>query len=343
MLKFCPKCSKEKSTEMFGRDKYNKDGLNYVCKKCKRTENLSYYRTKKGLITKIYKDQKKSCLLRNHKLPKYTKKEFSEWMFIQVNFDTLYNDWVESGFNTMLVPSVDRLNDYETYCLNNIRLTTWKVNKEKGYLDRVKGINTKLSKPVQQFTLEGNFIKEFFSQKEAELKTGVKQCYISRCCNNIRNKAGGFIWKFKAETMEIYTDGGFSIEKNKGGFGMIVVDDTRVIHKESEIVVDSTNNRMELTAFIKALEYCSNNKETSFTIHSDSNYVLQGFKTWMHGWYSKNWTKADGKPVKNKDLWEKMYNYKDLEVSLNKVKAHQKNPEQYSHGYWNNIVDELTR
>lgn len=144
--------------------------------------------------------------------------------------------------------------------------------------------------------------------------------------------------------LKIYTDGGFSIPYNKGGYGVIAVKDgTKEVFSQSELVTDSTNNKMELTAFIKALEYLKTLGEVDCTILTDSNYVLQGFKTWMYGWKAKNWVKADGKAVKNQELWENLYSLRDIKVKVEKVKAHQKKPELYSDGYWNNKVDELTR
>lgn len=63
----------------------------------------------------------------------------------------------------------------------------------------------------------------------------------------------------------------------------------------------TTNNRMELTAAIRALE--SLREPCAVTLHTDSTYVMQGLTTWLPGWKARGWKTADKKPVKNQDLW----------------------------------------
>jgi ribonuclease HI len=66
----------------------------------------------------------------------------------------------------------------------------------------------------------------------------------------------------------------------------------------------STNNKMEMTAAIKALEAVP--QGLPIVIHSDSQYVIKGATEWLRGWKAKGWRKADGKPVMNQDLWLQM-------------------------------------
>ena len=157
---------------------------------------LKKTRTKEGLISKIYATQKQSSKRRNHELPSYTKKEFSEWMYKQENFNKIYEEWKYKDYKKDLVPSVDRIDDYKGYSLDNIKLVTFRENYKKSHEDRKKGINNKQSKIVLQYDLKGNFIKEWYSISEAE-RNGFNRGAISRCCKNFLKKHRGYIWKYK--------------------------------------------------------------------------------------------------------------------------------------------------
>ena len=67
---------------------------------------------------------------------------------------------------------------------------------------------------------------------------------------------------------------------------------------------NTTNNRMELTAVIEALAALK--RRSTVTIHTDSQYVKNGITSWIHNWKARGWRTADGKPVKNADLWDKL-------------------------------------
>jgi len=67
---------------------------------------------------------------------------------------------------------------------------------------------------------------------------------------------------------------------------------------------DTTNNRMELMAAIKALEAVKPGYKGSITLWTDSTYVLKGITEWIHGWKKRGWKKSDKKPVLNADLWQ---------------------------------------
>ena len=68
--------------------------------------------------------------------------------------------------------------------------------------------------------------------------------------------------------------------------------------------VDTTNNRMELMAAIKALEAIKPGFKGKTTLWTDSTYVMKGITEWIHGWKSRGWKKSDKKPVINADLWK---------------------------------------
>jgi ribonuclease HI len=105
-----------------------------------------------------------------------------------------------------------------------------------------------------------------------------------------------------------YTDGACSGNPGPGGWGALLVarEDGREIRRRplsgGEAV--TTNNRMELTAAIEALEALV--RPTSITIVTDSNYVRDGVTKWIHGWKRNGWLTSDRKPVKNEDLWRRL-------------------------------------
>ena len=101
--------------------------------------------------------------------------------------------------------------------------------------------------------------------------------------------------------VEIFTDGACKGNPGPGGWGVLL----RIGHHEKEMSgsePDTTNNRMEMLAAIKALEAL--NQPCRVTLHTDSKYVLDGITRWVFGWQKNGWKTADRKPVKNADLWQ---------------------------------------
>lgn len=111
-------------------------------------------------------------------------------------YPVLYTEWVASGNVTELKPSVDRLDDYRGYSFDNIRLVTWKDNRQHQAEDMLKGVGTsgKRCTGIQQFNLKGELLKEFVSYKQVlrELKYCVN--YTIKHGNGIK---GGYQWKVK--------------------------------------------------------------------------------------------------------------------------------------------------
>lgn len=107
-----------------------------------------------------------------------------------------------------------------------------------------------------------------------------------------------------AKTIEIYTDGACSGNPGPGGWGAILRSGVR--EKElSGFAEETTNNRMELMAAICALEALK--RPCKVALHTDSQYVRQGITQWMPRWIQRNWRTSGGKPVKNRDLWERLH------------------------------------
>jgi ribonuclease HI len=103
--------------------------------------------------------------------------------------------------------------------------------------------------------------------------------------------------------VEIFTDGACSGNPGPGGWGVILR--SRGVEKElSGGEKLTTNNRMELTAVIKGLSVLT--RRCSVAVYTDSEYVRNGITTWIHGWKKRGWKTADGKPVKNVELWQQL-------------------------------------
>ncbi len=103
----------------------------------------------------------------------------------------------------------------------------------------------------------------------------------------------------------IYTDGACSGNPGPGGWGAVMYHGKR----KKEIFggeTETTNNRMEMTAAIKAIEAIKPNFSGPIVLFTDSTYVLKGITEWIHGWKKRGWKKSDKKPVINKDLWQQL-------------------------------------
>ncbi len=101
--------------------------------------------------------------------------------------------------------------------------------------------------------------------------------------------------------VEIWTDGACSGNPGPGGWGAILRSGAheKALHGSAPA---TTNNRMELTAAIEALNALK--APSRVTLHTDSTYVKDGLTKWLPGWTRKGWKTAAGKPVKNQDLWQ---------------------------------------
>jgi ribonuclease HI len=107
----------------------------------------------------------------------------------------------------------------------------------------------------------------------------------------------------KLPSVTMYTDGACKGNPGRGGWGVWMVSGTH--EKEmwgGERV--TTNNRMELTAVIQALSTLK--KRCNIIVYTDSEYVRKGITEWITGWKKRGWRTADGKPVKNEDLWREL-------------------------------------
>ena len=130
----------------------------------------------------------------------------------------------------------------------------------------------------------------------------------------------------------IFTDGSSKGNPGPGGWGAIIEhgDEVREMGGRAE---HTTNNKMELTACIQALESLPVGVEV--TLYSDATYVVKGITEWIHGWMKNNWRTSQKKPVENQDLWMNLY-----EASVDK-KIHWKLVEGHSGIHANERCDEI--
>lgn len=105
----------------------------------------------------------------------------------------------------------------------------------------------------------------------------------------------------------IFTDGSSKGNPGPGGWGAIVADE-KIVKEIGGREEHTTNNRMELTACIRALESLEpSSQKLEAIIYCDATYVVKGITEWIHGWHRNNWKTAGKKLVENKDLWMNLF------------------------------------
>ncbi|MDO6993046.1 ribonuclease HI [Brachyspira innocens] len=132
----------------------------------------------------------------------------------------------------------------------------------------------------------------------------------------------------------IYTDGGCRGNPGLGAWGAILISEKHNLRLEiGESEDNTTNNRMEMKAAIKALERLKHSH--NIKLYSDSAYLVNGMTKWIYSWQRNNWIKSDKKPVENKEYWIRLIELsKKHDIEFIKVKGHSNNKE-------NNRADEI--
>ena len=199
--KICTKCLEEKTLDLFYRKK--KRSLKWrmsACKVCSEKNRKEYYRTKEWLIKRMRKDQVSRCRKVWMDPVEYSKEEFRDRVLSQPHYNALYKDWVKSWYNIDSRPSIDRLDDYKTYSLDNIQLITRKENNEKWRRDKIIWRNRKWCKRVYQFDKDKKLIWEYFSAAHAWRITWAGKSHIGDCCSW---KANTCKWFYRSFTRQI--------------------------------------------------------------------------------------------------------------------------------------------
>ena len=165
------------------------------------------------------------------------------------------------------------------------------------------------------------------------------QCRECRCqpgtaaSNDKRTSAADSTARGDGPSTGVFTDGSSVPNPGPGGWGVVYVIDNEVVAERSGHDPDTTNNRMELTALLEALDLLPAN--TPITVYTDSHLAVRTITEWAAGWEKRGWKRKSG-PVENLDLVKKVFRgYRDRpEIKLEWIKAHV--------GYrWNEYADGL--
>jgi len=211
-MKICTKCKIPKELKEFGKNKNKKDGLNNWCKLCNNITSINYYYNNNQTMLE-------KCKLRynknKEKISKQNKEYHQKYPWKQT-FTSIkqrcnnpknlrYKDYGKRGIKCLITseeikelwfrdkaylmesPSIDRIDNNGNYCIENCRFIEMDVNRVK---DRYK--------PILQYDLNENFIKEWESAVEANKFLGFNKSHISCCAKGKRKTAMGFIWRYKS-------------------------------------------------------------------------------------------------------------------------------------------------
>ena len=142
------------------------------------------------------------------------------------------------------------------------------------------------------------------------------------------------------QSVEIYTDGACRGNPGPGGWGVLLIagKHRKTMHGGEG---NTTNNRMELTAAIEALNALKSSQRV--VLHTDSKYVMHGITEWMDNWKKRGWKTAAKKPVKNQDLWMALDDaISRHDIQWKWVKGHDGNPgNEEADALANRGIDEL--
>lgn len=153
-------------------------------------------------------------------------------------------------------------------------------------------------------------------------------------------------------SIALYSDGGCRGNPGPGAWAFLVQNHAgEVLLQGAEFELQTTNNKMELSGALNGLEHLvaklptlgREPKLTTVKVVTDSKYLVEGMKSWIHGWKSRGWKKADGKAPENLDLWQRLdsMNEKFLGLNWQWVKGHGGHPQnEYCDRLANELMDQ---
>lgn len=149
----------------------------------------------------------------------------------------------------------------------------------------------------------------------------------------------------KSMAVALYTDGACRGNPGPGSYAYIVQDsEGAVIEQGAQASSATTNNKMELTAIIEGLKSLSSTVTPMHEVYvyTDSKYVVDGMKSWVHNWKKRGWKKADNKAPENVELWKELDQLsQNCHVFFNWVKGHAGHPQnEYVDQMANDVLDE---
>ena len=179
-MKTCKVCFENLSDDCFYANRAK-------CKSCYR--HLSERSDPNKLVSTLYANQKSTSKQRGHPSPSYSRQFLLNWILKQPNFQSLWNNWVSSDYQSDLKPSVDRIDDSIPYTADNICLTTWKKNRSKTRL-------ISKYKAIKAYHVDGTLFMIFPSVASASKQVSRCVSDISKAANGTRKTCGNLIWKW---------------------------------------------------------------------------------------------------------------------------------------------------
>ena len=186
--KCCSLCNKWKYFSEYGYHVKSRFKLNPECKECVSRNNLKRNRTPIGKLNQIYYQQLENSRKRNHPLPEYDMKWLISKYIDDPQYNRLYNEWVDSDYDRWKAPSIDRIDSNLPYTKDNIQLMTWKENNDKEH--------ERQRRPVNQYTSDGEFVKQFESVRSAKKHLNISNGYLHNKITKNRPYKG-FIYKYE--------------------------------------------------------------------------------------------------------------------------------------------------
>lgn len=166
--------------------------------------NMNYTRTIEGLSRKIYFHQLRNCNHRGHEYPTYTQEELCNWMKEPARY-LIFCVWRDSDYDATLIPSVDRIDNTQSYTFENIELVTWAENMRRaqaGIRNKTlpnSGLLNGGHKAVVSYNLKGERVSEYISVSEAARCLNVPHQFISRACSTKFTYYNNLFWTYKED------------------------------------------------------------------------------------------------------------------------------------------------
>lgn len=199
----CKECAKKRSKEYYEENKNNND-FKAKRKNQKHQYDMRKKLTKDGWYSRVYNNMRQRNKRKFSKELPFTKNEFILWIDTNYHdvFDDMFSKYIKSNCDKKLVPSIDRIDDYDSYHFENMQLVTWEQNDIKG----TNGIKNKVScaevgkkycsKTVIQYDENMNIIMKYSSTHEVNRILGFDSSLIAKACRE-GFKSKGYYWAYE--------------------------------------------------------------------------------------------------------------------------------------------------
>jgi len=196
-MKSCSDCGQTKAYTDFVPKASCVDGYEVRCRQCRATR---YNKADPDRVFRcIYNAQITSSKGRGHTPPSYTLDQLIAWADQQPQILKIWTDYVASGYQTDLKPSVDRIEEHLPYRLNNIQLMTWGENRQKGADGKRIGTVNARQRPVEAHSIDGRHYYKYISTIEAARQVGGNTAGIINVANGVPIKdSRGYMYQPKA-------------------------------------------------------------------------------------------------------------------------------------------------